>query len=147
MTRMMKNSRPLDRCGYTVVTVNPSPAQCNEANIDPFIDCSGRVIEDFLVRFIDTAKVKLHSCQNWLFVDQSGSFAVRMNIVQQIYIVFLQRKVAKKFQILEMIRVLRLGILSLLTGHSIGLVCYTCSVVRFPEFLHQSILMTYMTTS
>ena len=34
----------------------------------------------------------------------------------------------KKFQILEMIRGLRLGILSLLTGHSVGLVCYTCSV-------------------
>jgi len=30
-------------------------------------------------------------------------------------------------EILEMVRVLRLGILSLLTGHSIGLVCYTCS--------------------
>ena len=48
----MKNSRPLDRCGYTVVTVNPSPAQCNEANIEPFIDCSDRVIEDFLVSLI-----------------------------------------------------------------------------------------------
>ena len=45
----MKNSRPLDRCGYNVATLNPWPAQCNEAQIGPFVACSDRVIEDFLV--------------------------------------------------------------------------------------------------
>ena len=71
-----------------------------------------------------------------------------MNIVWYIYC-FLQRNVADKFQILEMVRVLRLGILSLLTGHSIGLVCYTCSVIRFhsSKYHHDiyDIIMTYMT--
>ena len=35
--RMMKNSRPVDRCGYTVVTVNPSPAQCYDPCSDSLI--------------------------------------------------------------------------------------------------------------
>ena len=34
----------------------------------------------------------------------------------------------ENLEILEMQQVLILGILSLLAGHSIGLVCYTCSV-------------------